>query len=67
MALSVLRSISNEVAGSIMIDETTDNSNVEQMVFCLRYHNFDVHEEFIGPYSLESTDVSNILRAHCCV
>ena len=37
MALSVLRSISNEVAGkyySFMIDETTD---VEQMVFCLRY------------------------------
>ena len=53
MALSVLRSISNEVAGkyySIMIDETTDNSNVEQMVFCLHYvdDNFDVHEEFIA-------------------
>ena len=69
MALSVLHSISNEVAGSIMIDETTDNSNVEQMVFCLRYvdDNFDVHEEFIGLYSLESTAVSNILRVHCAL
>ena len=58
MALSVLRSILNEVAGkyySIMIDETTDNSNVEQMVFCLCHvdDNFDVHEEFIGLYSLD--------------
>ncbi|KAL5463345.1 hypothetical protein EMCRGX_G032237 [Ephydatia muelleri] len=69
MALSVLHSISNEVAGSIMIDETTDNSNVEQMVFCLCYEddNFDVHEEFIGLYSLESTAVSNILRVHCAL
>ena len=48
-----------------MIDEATDSSNVEQMVFCLRYvdDDFDVHEEFIGLYSLESTDASNILKA----
>ena len=53
MAFSVLRSISNEVAGkyySIMIDVTT----VEQMVFCLRNvdDNFDFHEEFMGLYTL---------------
>ena len=57
MAFSVLCSISNEVAGkyySIMIDETTDNSTVEQMAFCLRNvdDNFDVHEEFMGLYTL---------------
>ena len=35
------------------------------MVFCLRYvdDDFDDHEKFIGLYSLESTDASNILRA----
>ena len=53
MALSILRDISSELAGkwfTIMIDETTDVSNAEQMVFCLRYvdANLEVHEQFIG-------------------
>ena len=52
MALSILRDISSELAGkwfTIMIDETTDVSNAEQMVFCLRYvdANLEVHEELI--------------------
>ena len=45
-----------------MVDETTDMSNTEQMVICLRYvdDNLEVHEEFIGLYSLESTSAEYI-------
>ena len=40
-----------------MVDETTDISNTEQMVFCLRYVDscLEVHEEFIGLHSHQST------------
>lgn len=66
MALSILRDISSEVAGkwfTIMIDETTDVSNAEQMVFCLRYvdANLEVHEAFIGLYNLERTNAEMIV------
>ncbi|KAI6655415.1 Zinc finger MYM-type protein 1-like [Oopsacas minuta] len=46
-----------------MVDETTDLSNTEQMVLCLRHVDDDlnVHEELIGLYSLESTSVDNIM------
>ena len=46
-----------------MVDETTDMTNTEQMVFCLRYvdSNLDVHEEFIGLYSLESTSAESLV------
>ena len=39
-----------------MVDETTDTSNTEQMVVCLRFvdNNLKVHEEVVGLYSLES-------------
>ena len=45
-----------------MVDETTDLSNTEQMVFCLHCVNekLKVHEEFIGLYSLESTTAESI-------
>ncbi len=48
---------------TIMVDETTDQSNVEQMVFCLCYVDSDlnVHEEFVGLYSLESTSADSIV------
>lgn len=47
----------------IMVDETTDLSNTEQMVFCLRHvdDHFDVHEEVIGLHSLESTSADRIV------
>ncbi len=40
-----------------MVDETTNISNTEQLVVCLRYvdDNLDVLEEIIGYYSMEST------------
>eukprot|EP00731_Ephydatia_muelleri_P029859 Em0021g382a len=66
MALSILRDISSELAGkwfTIMIDETTDVSNAEQMVICLRYvdANLEVHEQFIGLYNLERTNAEMIV------
>jgi len=66
MALSILREIRSKVADkwfTIMVDETTDLSNTEQMVFCLRHvdDQFDVHEEVIGLYSLESTSADSIV------
>lgn len=40
-----------------MVDETTDLSNTEQLVLCIRYVDdyLNVHEEPVGLYSLEST------------
>lgn len=65
MALHILRAISTELSGkwyTIMIDETTDLSNTEQMVCCLRYvdDDLEVHEEVIGLYSLDSTSAEMI-------
>ena len=65
MGKLILRDISAEVSGkwfTIMVDERVDLSNKEQMVFCLRYvdDNFEVHEEFIGLYALDSTSAELI-------
>ena len=61
MAMRILR----EVAGSlqdapfftVMVDETTDVSNVEQVVILLRWvsEKFEVFEEFVGLYEVAST------------
>jgi len=66
MALSLLMDIAAEVSGkwfTIMVDETTDLSNTEQMVVCLRYVDDDlkVNEEVVGLYSLESTSAEMIV------
>ena len=65
MALFIQREITNDVSGqwyTIMVDETTDMSNTERLVFCIRYvdSNLEVHEEFIGLYSLESTSAESL-------
>ena len=65
MALFIQREITNDVSGqwyTIMVDETTNMSNTEQLVFCIRYvdSNLEVHEEFIGLYSLESTSAESL-------
>jgi hypothetical protein len=65
MAMTVLRKIAEKIAGkqfSIMVDETTDVSNTEQLVFCLRYVDDQLitHEEFIGLHSLDSTTAQSI-------
>ena len=40
-----------------MVDETSDVSNKEQVVICLRWVgcDFEVHEDFVGLYEVAST------------
>ncbi|KAL5514956.1 hypothetical protein EMCRGX_G000052 [Ephydatia muelleri] len=46
-----------------MIDETTDESNKEQVVICFRWvdDELDVHEDFFGLYETESTEAIALL------
>ena len=67
MALTVLRGITERLTGryfSIMVDETTDISNVEQLVFCIRFVDgqLNCHEEFIGLHSMDSISADSIIR-----
>lgn len=66
MALMILRQIAGELSGkcfTLMVDETTDLSNTEQMILCLRFvdDDLEVHEEVIGLHSLESTSADTIV------
>ena len=60
MALQVLRVIASSFHSTafytVMADETTDTSNHEQVVICLRWvsNDFEVHEVFMGLYFVES-------------
>ena len=50
---------------TVMVDETTDVSNVEQVVICLRWvdENFEVREEFVGLFEVASTGAEVIYAA----
>lgn len=69
MAHHVLRKILGCMQQSpflaIMVDETTDVSNKEQLTVVMRWidENFDVFEEFLGMYSLQSTSTQSIVSA----
>jgi hypothetical protein len=62
MALGILRDIASNIQKNgfftLMADETTDESNIEQVVIVLRHVDSDlaVHEEFIGMYAVNSID-----------
>ena len=45
---------------TIMMDETTDVSNTQHVVICLRWvdGNLEAHEEFVGLYEFACTDLS---------
>ena len=47
-----------------MMDETTDVSHKEQVVFVLRWvdGSFRVHEDFIGFYAVENIQASTLFR-----
>ena len=67
MANMILRKFTRSLSGklfSIMVDETSDISNTEQLVFCLRYVDEDLttHEEFIRLYDMDSTTAENTTR-----
>ena len=52
---------------TIMVDETTDVSNKEQVVICFRWvdSNLEAHEEFIGLHVVESTQASVLYSMVC--
>ena len=64
MAMQVLRSIVESLRSvsflTIMVDETTDISNKEQIVICFRWvdDKLESHEEFAGMYQVESTQAT---------
>ena len=64
MGLKVIQKIAKLLKDSdfftIMADETTDASNKEQVIICMRWvdNNFEAHEEFIGIHEVDSTDAS---------
>lgn len=68
MAINVLRSIASELQLSpfitVMMDETTDAANKEQVtiVFRLVTNDFEVHEEFLGLYEVSSIDASTLVK-----
>ena len=67
MALQVLRDVAENLQSSsffcFMVDETTDASNVEQVVLVFRWvdDNLAVHEEFLGLYQSDSIDAKSLV------
>ena len=67
IALHVLRKVIASLHSvpflAIMLDETTDSSNKEQAVFCIRWvgNKLEAHEKFIGLYQVNSTEASSLL------
>ena len=68
MALRILRHISAQISSvefyAIMVDETSDVSNTEQLVLCIRWVDDELypHEQFIGLHSLEITNADTIVK-----
>lgn len=66
MALYILRDVATSIRNSsfysILADETTDISNREQVVICLRWvdDDLDVHEDFIGLHKVDRIDAATI-------
>ena len=69
MALRVLREIAGSLQSAffvtVMVDETTDVSNMEQVVICLGWvgETFEVHKDFVGLYEVASIGAEIIYAA----
>ena len=69
MSNLVLREMLTEIKSadfySIMADETSDSSNAEQLVICLRWvdNNLETHEDFVGLYSLSDLRADTMTNA----
>ncbi len=69
MSHHILRNVLHDIHSlpflTIMVDETTDKSNKEQLTLIIRWvdQNFDVFEEFMGLYSLHSITAASIVSA----
>ena len=63
--MRVLKEISTSPFLSLMVDETTDVSNKEQLTLVIRRvdDDFAVFEEFVGLYTLASVDADSIVQA----
>ena len=63
MLRQIIKSLEQTPFVTIMVDKTTDISNKEQAVFCLRWvdYEFKVHEEFTELHIIDSTDASDTL------
>ena len=67
MSLKILREVACALQKAtyytIMIDETADISNQEQVVVCFRWvsDDFEVHEDFLGMYAVDSIDARSLL------
>ena len=61
----VLREMLTADFYSIMADETSDSSNAEQLVTCLRWvdNNLETHEDFLGLYSLSDLRADTMTNA----
>ena len=66
MGLSILRDIASTLQSTpfltVMVDETTDASNNEQVTVFLRWvtDSLQVHEEFLGLYHVNSINAATI-------
>lgn len=66
MALQILRDVAANIRNStfscIVADETTDKTNREQVVICLRWVDDDLlpHEDFIGMHKVDKIDAAKI-------
>lgn len=66
MSQILVRGISEDIRNSLyyalMADETTDVSNREQLVICIRWIDelLEVHEDFIGLYQIDDTGAKTI-------
>ena len=69
MSHEIVRGIANEVREaefySLLADETTDISNREQLVICLRWvdEKLLVHEEMVGLYQIDNTCAETIANS----
>ena len=69
MANNILRTIVEKVKVdkfcSIMVDETPDVANKEQVVMCLRWvdSTLTAHEDFVGLYEVQSTQAIALFKA----
>ena len=60
MQRRILSKITESPFLALMVDETTDISNKEQLVFVIRTDaDFNVHEDFLGMHEMKSTDAES--------
>jgi hypothetical protein len=69
MSDRVIRSLADEIRHShffaLLADETTDVSNRQQLVVCIRWidDGIQAHEDFIGLYKIDNTKASTIAES----